>query len=187
VLLWELGRNAVRMADPLYESPSPSESRSVRRRLSGRRGPVINPKNVGTPGSEEFVRAWNDAACALADLRQTVLWSSVYASSVLIGLVLTVLSLTLKTIERPGLIGLLVLFFLAIQVPYVIGQARLHGELLKPFEGVRRADVREQLNKYAPVFPKFQSLTALTTTGTAGGLLYLMLDSLAKNLLGLSR
>jgi hypothetical protein len=68
------------------------------------------------------------------------------------------------------------------QFPYVLGQYLLHQKVLEVFEGSPRAEVDEKLKRYVPLFPTFHFIAALLSTGTAGGLVFFLLDNFVKGL-----
>lgn len=188
-LTLEVIRNAVQMMDPLWDAADANTPSIVAlmRRLSGRRDQVIVVLEEGRRNKSpaEVVQG---VAVGVCEVRKTYLWSSVYAVTVLFGLVLAFFQISATTLPSAGLVvGSLAVLFALVQVPYVLGQAFSRDALLDGFEGTEKEELREKLSKYAPVFPKFEALGALTATGTAGGFLYLVLERFAKGALGLGQ
>jgi len=172
-LLFEMFRNAVLMADPLYDSVF---TKAVI--LSGRVEPIFQINDAGslTQLSDEQIQG---IAVAAADLRKTVFWSSVFATTVFFALSLLVLQVMITNTALLWLfVSTLAVLFLLIQLPYVWGQVQVHENLLEIREGVARAELHEKLQKLSPLLPRVPALVALTTTGTAGGILYLILSKM---------
>jgi hypothetical protein len=181
VLLFEIIRNGVLMADPLFDSAIMEKATL----LSGRVQPIlqINEASGSDQLSDEQIQ---EVAVAIADLRKTVFWSSVFATAVFFALALLILQVAgPKAPTQQLFIPTLVLLFLLIQVPYVWGQVLLHSNLLDMREGVARAELQEKLQKLSPLLPRVPALVALTTTGTAGGVLYLILSKMFAHVLDL--
>jgi hypothetical protein len=72
--------------------------------------------------------------------------------------------------------------FLLSHLPYAVGQWLLHRQVLRRYTGVEHAEVAEKLGKYAPWCPTPTFIAALTTTGTAGGVLSGLLNEFVKGL-----
>lgn len=67
------------------------------------------------------------------------------------------------------------------QLPYVIGQSLLHQKVLERYEGMERATMTGDLKKHVPLLPIIDFMTALFASGTGGGFLYIILNSLISN------
>jgi hypothetical protein len=174
VLLAELVRNAVRMSDPLYDGPAGR----LFVRFSARRVPLVRVTAAGFTAEQPTERA-QEIACAVADLRKVMFWSSTYGSAVLLGLVLAAARLLLPSVSLLWTaVPALTLLFLCVQLPYVWGQSNLHRNLLAGQEGIGRADLEEKLLKYSPLVPKLPAVAALAATGTVGGIFYVALSKL---------
>ena len=78
------------------------------------------------------------------------------------------------------IVSLIVATLIFCQLPFSIGQTRLHRQLLWRVKGSQEVEMRKNLDAVAPRFPAFQLLTSLATTGT-GSLLYFLLEELIKN------
>ncbi len=62
--------------------------------------------------------------------------------------------------------------FLLSELPYAIGQHLLHERMLERYTGTEHADMKKKLDEYAPLFPPWAFLAALTTAATIGGFLF---------------
>jgi len=187
-LLAELGRNALQMLDPLYDPPETSGAlSSIPKRLSGRRLPLVALRQempVNVDAQDRFIQ---DIGCAVADLRKIIFWSSVYGASVLLGLALLLFHLFALPSPQWIAVATVTILFLLVQIPYVLGQASAHKRLLYLREGSERAELQEKLRKTSPLLPSFPALAALTGTGTAGGVLYLILEKMLESVLRVQR
>jgi hypothetical protein len=182
-LLIELIRNGIRMVDPLYEAQFSSGAPSVRRIRQARRRDAI-VEVVDATSVEDRTARIQDVGVTLTDLRKTILWSSIYASTVFVALLAIELRLVGWLLSIWWVLTLaLIVFLMAWQLPYVVGQTLTQERLLDGFEGVQREELRERLLKYAPVFPKLEALKALVASSTAGGLLFLMIEKALKGVL----
>lgn len=123
-------------------------------------------------------------ACMVSDLRKIYFYDATHNVALLIALVAVVISLWGFSVDMKWLVGSLIGLVLVFnQLPYVIGQAQMHAKVLEKYEGVNRAEVAEKLKKYAPLFPSFDSVAALFMSGTAGGIVYFLIDQFVKSLL----
>ena len=117
------------------------------------------------------------------DLRKLYLYDSTHNILLLFLFIYAILMTYGIAIELKFLIlAILITTLLFSQLPYVLGQYFLHQKALEPFEGLARAEVDEQIKKYAPLYPTFHFLAALITSGTAGGLAFFLLDNFIKGL-----
>jgi hypothetical protein len=113
-----------------------------------------------------------DLACMVSDLRKVYLYDAMHNVILLVAFVAIVVRLWGISIDAKWLIaGLIGLSLVFNQLPYLIGQARLHEKVLERYEGLKRAEIDEKLKKHAPLFPTFDFLAALFITGTGGGTL----------------
>lgn len=55
------------------------------------------------------------------------------------------------------------------------------SKTLERYVGIEHSEIEEKLAKHAPRYPKFELFGALITTGTAGGMIYLLLNQFVKN------
>ncbi len=152
--------------------------------------PLSNPPNqrpVFTSKERDDAKNKEEKTFSLAvmstDLRKLYLYDSTH-NILLMFLFIGSLLLTYNVqIELKYLVlSVLLATLIFSQFPYVLGQYRLHQKVLEAFEGFPRVEVDEKLKKYIPLFPTFHFLAALLSTGTAGGLLFFLIDSFVKGL-----
>ncbi len=128
----------------------------------------------------------NDLSLAymITDLRKVYLYDAAHNVVLLVSFAFLTASLWNIPIETKWVIvTLLGVGFIFGQLPYIIGQSLLHEKVLERYEGTKRAEIYEKLKKNAPLFPTIEFLAALFTTGTAGGILYFILDQFIKSTL----
>lgn len=191
VLLFFLVYAFARMKDPLFKTiqvPSPKIADEWMKERSGfisKVGKILRflvppPKPETTDQEQKDL----DLACMVADLRKIYLYDAVHNVVLLVAFVAVTMGLSGISIDVKWLIASLLglsLFF--NQLPFALGQSALHEKVLERYEGAKRADIAEKLKKYSPLFPTFDFLAALFTTGTAGGVLYVLLDNFVKEAL----
>jgi hypothetical protein len=183
-LLFEICRNGTIMADPLFDGLKAPEHTSLF--VSGRNEPLLRLEDGGRDVSLISDAQIQEIACAVADLRSTVFWSSVFAATIFFALSLLIIqSLILETPTTWLVLPTLGVVFLLVQLPYVWGQVQVHASLLEAREGVARVELSERLQKLSPLLPRVPALIALTATGTAGGLLYIALSKIMASVLDL--
>lgn len=191
VLLFFLVYAFARMKDPLFKTiqvPSPKIADEWMKERSGfisKVGKILRflvppPKPETTDQEQKDL----DLACMVADLRKIYLYDAVHNVVLLVAFVAVTMGLWGISIDVKWLIAsLLGLSLLFNQLPFALGQSALHEKVLERYEGAKRADIAEKLKKYSPLFPTFDFLAALFTTGTAGGVLYVLLDNFVKEAL----
>jgi len=191
VLLFFLVNSFAQMRDPLFKttqtySPKIANEWMVEREgFIGKIGRVLrflvpSPK----PETVDQEQKDLDLACMVADLRKVYLYDAVHNVILLVAFAAAVLGLWGISIDVKWLIASLVgLSLLFNQLPFVLGQSALHKKVLERYEGTKRADIAEKLKKYSPLFPTSDFLAALFTTGTAGDVLYVLLDNFIKEAL----
>jgi hypothetical protein len=86
---------------------------------------------------------------------------------------------TIVSVRQLGF-WLLAATFVFSQLPFSIGQKRLQRNALWKYPAVKSVEFGKTLSEVAPLFPPFQLLSSLATTGT-GSLLYYVLDETIKN------
>jgi hypothetical protein len=188
VLLFFLVYAFARMKDPLFRttqvsSPNISdewmkESESFFRKIGKVLSFLVPPSK---PESQDQVQKDLDMAYMVANLRKVYLYDAVHNVVLLVAFAAVVIGLWGIPIDAKWLLASLVgLSLLFNQLPYVLGQSALHEKILDRYEGTKRADISEKLKKYSPLFPSSDFLAALFTTGTAGGVLYFLLDNFVK-------
>jgi len=124
-----------------------------------------------------------DQSIILSEIRKFYLFNSTFLSIMIFIFSIIVLKMIILFTEIPFknyvLYIFLGIYLLGIQVPYIVGQKRLHEDILQDFIGKNRKDFEEKLSKYSPAFPKFELIKTITLSGTAGGImLYLVTEFL---------
>jgi hypothetical protein len=123
-----------------------------------------------------------DIGIALTEVRKIYFYYNVLNGVTLSSLIYMLLSVS--NIRPTNLQTILLFFlttFLCSQLPYSLGQYKLHSTLLLTKEGVERKDLEEQLDKYLPLFPKFPLLISLSS-GFAGGIVFQFAEEAFKGL-----
>jgi hypothetical protein len=167
------------VASPEISIENTEKREGIFKRLGGKAFRLLlpPPESQARDQKQEYL----DAAYVVTDLRKVYLYDAVHNVALLVACVAVAISLRGISINATwviaGLIGLSILFN---QLPFVYGQWSLHERILEHYEGTERADLAEELGKYAPLFPKSNLWAALFTYG-AGGLAYYFLDQLVKN------
>lgn len=137
---------------------------------------------VQTPQSKDQKKNELDLAIEISNFRKLYLYDSIHNAVLLISFLIFNLKLWSINFEIKYVIfTFLVSLFLFCQLPYVIGQSRLHKKLSGRYSGREYSEVVEQLEKLAPIFPKFIFLGSLFATGTTGGMIYYLIDQFLKN------
>lgn len=77
----------------------------------------------------------------------------------------------------------LLFYILCLQIPYIVGQNRLHDELLLNCIGTEREDLLEKLLKYTPILPKFHIFKSIIIGSVTGGFFIFLIKELLKKLL----
>lgn len=191
VLFYFLVYAFVRMSDPLYKISQVSSPQIVDEQMSAHLGFFSKLSRIlrflvpsAKPETENQVQKDLDLAYMVSSLRKVYLYDAMHNVILLVAFMAVVVSLWGVAIDPKWLIGSLIGLALVFnQLPYVVGQSRLHEKVLEQYEGVEHGEVAAQLKKYSPLFPTFDHLTALFATGTAGGLVYFLLDQFVKNTL----
>jgi hypothetical protein len=126
--------------------------------------------------------SWDlDLSHEATGLRKIYLFDSLHNALLLMAFVGVVLSLANVNITLTRVIlSLIVVTLVFCQLPFSVGQTRLHRQILWRVKGSQEAEVRKKLEAAAPRFPAFQLLSSLATTGT-GSLLYFLLEEVIKN------
>jgi serine/threonine-protein kinase len=192
VLLVFLINAFVRMTDPLFReskitSPQVAEE-AVRKEggLLGKIGRVLRflVPPPQSPDKENQEQQDLSLAQMITDLRKVYLYDSVHNVILLVAFFVVLLSLWNIPVDGKWIVAILIgLGLVFCQLPFVIGQSLLHEKVLDRYEGVQRANMAGEIKKSAPLFPATDFLTALFTTGTAGGLVYYLLDQFVKGAL----
>jgi len=190
VLLWFLLYACVRMADPLFSRAHviyPMIANELRRERTGRSGTgltVIAPDTPTETGNQE--QKDFDLASVVTDLRKIYLCDALHNLILLVAFAAVLLSLWGLNIDVKSFVvaaaGGAVIFN---QLPFMVGQLRLRGEVLKNYRNSKRIDMAGQLKAYAPLYPTLEFLVALVSSPTAGGVLYVLCSNLIDNTLKL--
>jgi hypothetical protein len=193
VLLGFLIYGCVRMADPLFKRASVTSTMIADEPLRERTGPsgtVLRVVASGTPSETDDQDETNDQdkedfdlASVATDLRKIYLCDALHNLILIAAFAAVMLSLWGITVGvvlfAVGAVGLAFVFN---QLPYMIGQQRLRGELLKNYRNSKRVDMAEELKKYAPLFPTLEFLTVLVSSPTASGAVYYLCANLLERL-----
>ena len=189
VLLFFLITAFARMTDALFREDAVSSvslaEGPVRSGALGSLGKIFR-FFVPSPQVDQDGQEQKDLSLAymISDLRKAYLYDSAHNVILLVSFAFIMAAMSKISIGIQWVVLALVgLGFIFGQLPYIIGQSLLHEKILDRYEGVKRAEVAEQLRKNAPLFPTVYFLAALFTTGTAGGLLYFLMDQFLRNAL----
>jgi len=180
-----------RMSDPLFRESPVASTRITEESLTQKKGILSSLGKVfrflvpPPQANEDIEQKDLSLAHMITDLRKVYLYDSVHNIILLVAFALIVVSLRNLSV---GIIKWVVAAFLGLilifsQLPFIIGQSLLHEKVLDRYDGVKRADMADKLKKTAPVFPTVDFLASLFATGTAGGLIYFLLDQFVKNVL----
>lgn len=191
VLLLFLVNSFARMRDPLFKTTQVYSPKISNEWMLERKGFISKIGRVlrflvPSPKLETVDQEQKDLdlACMVADLRKIYLYDAVHNVILLVAFTAVAAGIWGVPIDMKWLIASLVgLSLLFNQLPYILGQSALHEKVLERYEGAKRADMKEKLKKYSPLFPTSDFLAALFTTGTAGGVLYFLLESFIKEAL----
>jgi len=177
-LLIFLAISFVRMADPLLDDrqlPAP-EGTSAK---GGRKKFRLKASGTTRQGTRRVL----DLAMMVVDLRKVYLFDSSHSVILLVACAAIALGWGAE-----NKILLVIVFVMATFVfnhlPYIIGQSRLHEEVLKPYEGLQRAEINAKLKEHAPYFPKWEFLAVMLTSSPAGGAVYFLLEHTVSRALG---
>jgi hypothetical protein len=171
-VVYFLVRGANRMANAIAKVDEAAPQLDVR---VGKSIEVVVSPAVDAEGRRQLL----DSACIAADIRKLMLYNQYQQLAV---------AIAMGTVAAYAITGaihfaIITVVFVAtaivlVQVPYVVGQQRAHSAVLSDRRGVEREELREQLSKYCPLFPKGESFVALTVSGTAGTAMYKALEKL---------
>jgi hypothetical protein len=188
-LAYFLFNSFVRMSQPIFTTASVSQpmvtsmapTSKAMALISGPQLVLIVPASV----EDESETRDLDLSRAATNLRKIYLLDSLH--NVLLLITFAAITLNLLGIRITFLrmtVSLLISTFILCQLPFTIGQTRLHRLVLWRLKGHKEIEVSEKLDKVAPRFPAFQFLISLATTGS-GSLLFFLLDEAIKNRLKL--
>lgn len=191
VLLFFLVNSFAQMRDPLFKTTQTYSPKIANEWIVERKGFISKIGRVlrflvpsPKPETVEQEQKDLDLAYMVTDLRKIYLYDAMHNVILLVAFAAAAIRLWGIPIDvkwlMVSLVGLSLLFN---QLPFVIGQSALHERVLERYEGIKRADMAEKLKKYSPLFPTSDFLAALFTTGTAGGVLYVLIDNFIKEAL----
>lgn len=177
-VMYFLVRGAARMTEPIAQVDASATTLivNVGRKLVS----VTTPPAADAEGRRQLL----DAACIAADLRKLLLYNQYQQLAVAMAVsAMVAYVITTKTHASIFIVVFVLAAITLVQAPYVVGQQRAHGAVLGDRRGVEREEMREQLTKYCPLFPKGDSFVALTVSGTAGTAMYKALEKLVTDTL----
>jgi hypothetical protein len=120
----------------------------------------------------------------ITNLRGILLYDSIHNLFLFFAFVFIMLNLLGITINiRILLISSLILSFIFIQLPHIIGQYLLHDKILEDYNLMEQVKFKEDLKKYAPLYPKFEFVAALIAPCTIGYFLFILLEGLLTSLI----
>ena len=72
--------------------------------------------------------------------------------------------------------------FIETKVPYSVGQFRLHEEILDAYHlnGLAQSELKKKLKNISPLYPVLDFAGALVASGTAGGLIVMLIIEVLK-------
>ena len=122
-----------------------------------------------------------NAGIAATDLRKPLFYN-ITLNAIMFCSMLFLLFLTsdYKLTLRTTLILFLVTIFVFSQLPYALGQKKMHDVIIGDREGIEREELKDKLEKYAGLIPKFPFLLSLISGFTAGGLLFFIVENMIK-------
>jgi hypothetical protein len=188
-LLYFLINSFVKMIDPIFTPGNVGTpvvtpvvpANNVKEFLAGMKLLIVVPSAVENKDESRDL----NLASAVTNLRKIYLFDSLHNVVLLIAFVGVMLNFfTVNVSETPIIVSLLAGTLISCQLPFSIGQARMHRKVLWRLRGTEEVEVSKKLGKVAPRFPAFQFLTTLFTTG-GGSFLYFLLDEVIKNRLKL--
>jgi hypothetical protein len=122
-----------------------------------------------------------DLAIGLTDMRK-ILFYNITLNAIMFCSMIFLLStiIDFHVSLRITIIFFLVVLLIFSQIPYALGQNNMHNVLLGNKEGVEREELKEKINKYASLVPKFPFIISIISGFTAGGLLFYVIENLIK-------
>jgi len=156
--------------------------------------PLVEPNESGFPKVGNF---WSqyltvgktaqpatillDAGIVITDLRK-LLFYNITLNAIMFCSMLFLLFLVndYQPTLRMTLIFFLAAIFVFSQIPYALGQNNMHAVLVGDKEGIEREELKDKLQKYAGLVPRFPFLLSLISGFTAGGLLFFIVENMIK-------
>jgi hypothetical protein len=117
---------------------------------------------------------------ALADIRKIYFYYNILNGLILSSLIHMALTVFNVQLSQTFIVILFAaVTFLSSQLPYAFGQSNMRTILLEFKEGIEKEDLKEKLEKYTPLLPKFGFLISMTS-GFAGGVLFEFVSNILK-------
>jgi hypothetical protein len=188
ILLCLLVYAFVRMSDALFRRRSSAGSRVSIEELRGGNGPSSHVYRVIARSSEPDVKNSKSRDYGLANivtsLRNMYFYDALHNLLLLVAFIAILANLWSIGVDIQWFAaGAVIATLMLNQLPYVIGQWQLHQQVLSAYKDIERKDMEEDLRKYAPLFPKWEVLSALIAPVSGGGLLFILFTKLLENTL----
>lgn len=179
VLFYFLCVGFKRMYDPLFKTIPASLPEFALKKRKGKNTPKFPPRP-----QKNLDQQYIDLACDVSGLRKVYKFDALHNTIMLVAFLAVVTKVTFVAVDMKWIIASLLLLTLVFsEIPYGIGQYLLHQRILENYTGGKYAEMAKKLQDYAPTFPPWEFLGALLTTGTAGGILYVLFSQFIQNVL----
>ena len=180
VLFYFLCVGFKRMCDPLFQTIPAVLPEAALKKRKGK-----NTSRVPPRPQRNLDQQYVDLACDVSWLRKVYKFDALHNTIMLVAFLAVVTKVTFVAVDMKWIIaGLLLLTLVFSEIPYGIGQYLLHQRILENYTGGKHAEIAKKLQDDAPTFPPWEFLGALLTTGTAGGILYVLFSQFIQNVLG---
>jgi hypothetical protein len=177
VLLYFLVIGFLRMSDPLFKTIPAAVPDIAKSRRKGKKA-ANAPALMQADQDQQYI----DFATDVSGLRTIYKYDALHNTILLVAFILIVIKIWLVPISLSWMIISLLLGTLVFsEIPYAIGQYLLHNRILEQYTGGKYVEMAKKLQDYSPVFPPLPILAALLTSGTAGGILYALLNQIVQN------
>lgn len=162
VLIWFLGSSFIRMISPVLRLPLPREGEL----------------QTGAPAALDW-------GCILTDYRKMFFYDAILNTALILTCgVFEWYLWNWKNLPAISNLRFLAVVLLAsivlIEVPYLIGQKRVHRLLITPYKGWEKGLKMKELGENIPLVPKFESIAALVAEASAGGIALEMMKQIAE-------
>lgn len=118
-----------------------------------------------------------DAVVIASDVRRMFLINQYQQLAVFAACVAALLFVLRGSIAAgPAIVSFVVVSIITAQLPYVFGQQRARAMVLDRSRGAEREELRERLDKVAPLAPRFESWIAMTASGGAGAFAFKLIE-----------
>ncbi|HEY6540426.1 MAG TPA: hypothetical protein VIZ18_05790, partial [Ktedonobacteraceae bacterium] len=180
VLFYFLCVGFKRMCDPLFQTIPAVLPEAALKKRKGKNTPRVPPRP-----RKNLDQQYINLACDVSGLRKVYKFDALHNTIMLVAFLAVVTKVTFVAVDMKWIIaGLLLLTLVFSEIPYGIGQYLLHQRILENYTGGKHAEMAKTLQDSAPTFPPWEFLGALLTTGTAGGILYVLFSQFIQNILG---